>query len=63
MITVISMKLIKYGHENPGGAQDLKTLEIVMKTVIFEVVPRGPTGAIQKFWLSNNWPAPGHHSL
>ena len=40
---------MKYGHENPGGAQELKAVEIVMKNIDFEVVPRGPTGAIQKF--------------
>ncbi len=54
---------MKYGHENPGGAQELQTVEIVMKNDDFEVVPRGPTGAIQKFQVSNNWPGPNHHSL
>ena len=47
--TVIFISFMKYGHENPGGAQDLKTVEIVMKTMIFEVVPRGLTRAIGKF--------------
>ena len=49
MKTVIFMKLTKCRHENPGGAQELRTVEIVMKTKVFEVVPRGPTGALQKF--------------
>ena len=49
MKTVIFISFMKYGHENPGGAQDFKTVEIVMKNNDFEVVPRGPTGAIQKF--------------
>ena len=33
------MKLIKYGHENPGGAKELNTKQILMKTKISEVVP------------------------
>ena len=49
MKTVIVMELTKYRHENPGGAQDLRTMEIVMKMKLFEVVPRRPTGAIQKW--------------
>ena len=32
-----------------GGAPELKTVEIVMKNNEFEIVPRGPTGAIRKF--------------
>ena len=63
MKTVMFMYLIEYGHENPGGAQELRTVEIVMKTEVFEIVPRVPTGAIQKFWVSNGWLAPSHHSL
>ena len=63
MKTVIFMELTKYRHENPGGAQELRTVEIVMKTKVFEVVPRGPTRAIQKFQLSNNCPGLSHHSL
>ena len=49
MKTVIFMELTKYRHENPGGAQELRTVEIAMKTKVFEVVQRGPTGAIRKF--------------
>ena len=49
MKTVIFMKLIQCGHENPGGAQELKTVKILIQTVIFEVVPRELTGAIGKF--------------
>ena len=63
MKTVIFMELTKYRHENPDGAQELRTLEIAWKTEVFEGVPRGPTGAIGKFQLSNNWPGPSHHSL
>ena len=44
MHMVICIQLIKYGHENPDGAQELKTVEIVLKNNEFEVVPRGPTG-------------------
>ena len=29
--TVILISFMKYGHENPGGAQELKTVEIVTK--------------------------------
>ena len=54
---------MKYGHENPGGAQELKTVEIVMKNNDFEVVPRGPTGAIQKFQTFADYSGPSHHSL
>ena len=46
-----------------GGAKELKTVEIVMKINEFEVVPRGPTGAIGKFCASNNCPGLSHHSL
>ena len=49
MKAVIFLEFTKYRHENPGGAQELRTVEIVMKTKVFEVVPRGPTGAIRKF--------------
>ena len=49
MKTVIFMELTKYRHENPGGAQELRIVEIVMKTEVFGFVPRGPTGAIGKF--------------
>ena len=49
MKTLIFISFIKYGHENRGGAQELQTSEIVMKNNDFEVVPRGPTGAIGKF--------------
>ena len=52
MKIVIFMELTKHRHENPGGAQELKTVDIEMKPVISEVVPRGATGAIQKFWVS-----------
>ena len=41
MKTVIFMKLTKYRHENPGGAQELRTVKILMKAMVFEVVPRG----------------------
>ena len=40
---------MKYGHENPRGVQELNKVEIAMKINEFEVVPRGPTGAIGKF--------------
>ena len=49
MKTVIFISFMKYGHENPGGAQELKTVEIVMKNDDFRIVPRETTGAIQKF--------------
>ena len=32
---------MKHGHENPGGAQELQTVEIVMKTNDFPDRPKG----------------------
>ena len=49
MKTGIIVKLIEYGIESPGSAQELTTVEILIQTAIFEVVPRVLTGAIQKF--------------
>ena len=61
---MIRMKIIKWGYENPGGAQDIKTVEIlVVQAVIFKGVLQGLTGAIQKLWLSNTCPGLGHHCL
>ena len=63
MKTVVFIGLSKYRHENPGGAQELKKVKIVMKTMIFKVVPRGPTGAIQKFQPLTDRSGLSHHSL
>ena len=49
MTTVMFVKLIKYGHENPGGAQELKTGEVLIQSVVFEVVPRALRWTIGKF--------------
>ena len=48
MKTEIFIEIMKCGHENPGGAQDLKTMEILIHTMILNVVPKELTGAIQK---------------
>ena len=39
----------KYGHDNPGGDKELKRIEILIQTMIFDVLPDGLTGAIEKF--------------
>ena len=63
MNMVIFIKLTKYGHENPGGAQELKTVETQIQTLLFEVVSRRLRGAIQESQLSKDRSGLGHHSL
>ena len=46
MKTMIFLALIKYRHENPGGAQELRTVEIVMKTTVFGASQGGPQGPL-----------------
>ena len=46
MKTVIFMELTKCRHENPGGAQELRTLEIVMKTEFLRSSQGGSQGPL-----------------